>query len=157
MYSASLIAAAIVQKAIDEGDPVTQMKLQKMVYFANGYNLAKRDQKLIEEDFQAWKFGPVVPTIYNDYQLYGNMAISNFDKSRSIYGSLGFDESSLGEDAKDAINYTWKATAHLSAADLSKWTHKEDGPWAKVYNQLEPSIKIDDNDIKAYFKNFLYS
>ncbi|WP_165852004.1 Panacea domain-containing protein [Mucilaginibacter terrenus] len=42
-YSASEIAAALVQKGIDSGAPVTQMKLQKMVYFAHGYNLAIKD------------------------------------------------------------------------------------------------------------------
>src|SRR6201996_1377541 len=157
MYPATLIAAAIVQKAIDEGAPVTQMKLQKMAYFAYGYNLAKRDEKLFKEEIQAWKFGPVVPVIYNDYQLYGNLPITNFDKSRNEYSWFGFDNKQLGEDAIDAIDYTWKATGNLSAADLSKWSHREESPWHQVYNPNDMSIRIDDEKIKSYFKGFLFS
>jgi len=156
MYSASEIAAAFVQKGIDENIPITQMKLQKMVYFAQGYNLAKRNEKLFKEEIQAWKFGPVVPIIYNDYKLYGNLPITDFDKARNAYSWLGFDSDQLGEDAKEAIDYTWKATKHLSAAQLSDWTHKTGSPWQQVYNSNDMSIPITDEVIKSYFKDFLY-
>ncbi len=156
MYSASLIAASFVQKAIDEGNPVTQMKLQKMVYFAHGYNLAKLDEPLIKENVQAWKFGPVIPVIYNDYKLYGNLPIINFDKSTSIYSWIDVSNSNLGTDAKEAIDYTWRATAHLSAADLSSWTHKDGSPWQQVYSEQDMSIIIDNDKIKDYFKAFIF-
>ena len=71
-YSASVIAYAFVQKGIEEGKFVTQMKLQKMVYFAHGYHLARYNEPLIREEFEAWKFGPVVPSIYQSYKLYGS-------------------------------------------------------------------------------------
>ena len=49
-YSASLIADALVKRGIKEGRPVTQMKLQKMVYFAHGYHLAKYGDAQIQEE-----------------------------------------------------------------------------------------------------------
>lgn len=152
-YSASNIAAAIVQKAIDEGKPITQMQVQKMVFFAHGYNLAKRDLPLIKEEFQAWKFGPVVPIIYNDYKLYGKYPISSFDMVWS-YNVKHLEN--LGEDALDAISYTWKATNHLSATELSAWTHKNGSPWHEVYNPHDLSIPIKNSRIKLYFEGFIY-
>ncbi len=48
------------------------MKLQKMVFFAHGYHLAKYGEPLIKDEFLAWKFGPVVLTIYDQYITFGN-------------------------------------------------------------------------------------
>jgi uncharacterized phage-associated protein len=64
-YPASLIAQLFVNRAIKEGNPITQMKLQKMVYVAHGLYLASHNEPLIKENFQAWRFGPVVPDIYH--------------------------------------------------------------------------------------------
>ncbi|MGN6477898.1 MAG: Panacea domain-containing protein, partial [Flavipsychrobacter sp.] len=64
-YPASVIAYAFVIKGIEEGNPVTQMKLQKLVYFANGIYLAQGYGPLIKESFQSWEYGPVVPEIYS--------------------------------------------------------------------------------------------
>ncbi|OOQ60921.1 Panacea domain-containing protein [Mucilaginibacter pedocola] len=154
-YSAITIAAAFVQKGIDEGNPMTQMKLQKLVYFAHGYNLAKRNEPLINEEVQAWKFGPVIPAIYNDYKRYGREPISSFDQVESVY-CFGFNDSVLDKDAIEALDYTWKATAHLSASDLSAWTHKHGSPWAEVYNPKDMSIPIKKESIRQYFRNFLF-
>ena len=65
MYSSVLIAGQFVNLGVKENNPVTQMKLQKMVFFAHGLHLALNNgDPLIREKFLAWKFGPVVPTIY---------------------------------------------------------------------------------------------
>jgi uncharacterized phage-associated protein len=151
-YPASQIAAAFVRKAIEEGNPITQMKLQKMVYFAHGYNLAKYDKPLLNESIQAWKFGPVVPIIYDNYKLYGNLPISSLDLVRGDFKN----SDSLGADAMEAVDYTWEATKHLSASDLSAWSHMEGSPWANAYSQYDWAIPITDESIAAYFKQFLY-
>src|SRR5437868_3452952 len=100
MYPAPLIAYAFAQKGIEEGKPVTQMKLQKMVYFANGYHMVKYNEPLIKESFEAWKFGPVVPTIYENFKLYGShpIADTNISNIKTTY-----DVSQLDDRAKDAI------------------------------------------------------
>lgn len=60
-YSAKDIAMAFVKKAIESGKPVTQMQLQKMVYFAHGLHLANtKGEPLVKEEFQAWRYGPVI-------------------------------------------------------------------------------------------------
>ena len=78
-YPASLIAQLFVKKGIEEGNPITQMKLQKVVYFAHGLYLGSQRKPLIKESFQAWKFGPVVPDIYHTYKLYGSAPITDTD------------------------------------------------------------------------------
>lgn len=151
-YSASAIAHALVLKAIEEGNYVTQMKLQKMVYFAHGYHLAKYGKPLINEDFEAWKFGPVVPAIYESYKLYGSDYIIDPGLVRNSAKPLV-----LSESAADAINYTWAVTKNLTASQLSNWSHLENSPWAAVYDPTNNSTVIQNETIKNYFQNLIFT
>ena len=153
-YPASVIAYAFVEKGIDEGQFVTQMKLQKMVYFAHGYHLAKYGEPLIDEKFEAWKFGPVVEEIYQTYKLYGSDPIMDtffLPKPPRV-----FRYKPLTDSATDAVDYTWKVTKHLSATQLSQWSHLDGSPWANVYDPTQSSNVIPDDEIKAYFEKLLY-
>lgn len=155
-YPASLIAYAFVKKGIAEGKPVTQMKLQKMVYFAHGYHLAKYGVPLIEEGFEAWRFGPVVPSIYHTYKLYGSGEIRDAD----LIATAEFHEnnlSSLSPTAWEAINYTWEATKDISAVRLSTWTHKAGSPWAEAFKPNVNSIPISNQKIGEYFTGILFN
>jgi uncharacterized phage-associated protein len=152
-YPASLIAYAFVKKGIDEGLFVTQMKLQKLVYFAQGTHLAKYGKPLINETFQAWMYGPVIPEIYQDFKFYGSRPITNTNSyipSDSVKAPYFLDEEAL-----DTINYSWGVLKDFSAMSLSKWTHRTDGPWSKVYDPDVKSTPIPNGDIKQYFEKLL--
>lgn len=154
-YPASVIAALFVKRAIREHNYLTQMKLQKMVYIAHGYHLAKYGEPLINDQVQAWKFGPVVPVIYQDYKLYGSNAIVD----TGLVKFRDFDQvedSRISDSAKDAIDFTWQLTHKLSAAKLSDWTHIDGSPWQTVYKDGFVEIPIEDTIIKDYFTHFLY-
>jgi uncharacterized phage-associated protein len=152
-YPASLIAYAFVKKGIDEGKFVTQMKLQKLVYFAQGYHLAKYNEPLIKENFQAWKYGPVVPEIYEDFKLYGSKLITD----TASFLPAGTDQKRylLDTTAIDSIQYTWNVLKDYSAMALSNWTHQPRTPWSNVYNPAEKSTPINNNDIQKYFEGLL--
>jgi len=155
-YSASLIAYAFVKKGIEDGKPVTQMKVQKLVYFAHGIHLANNGEPLISETFQAWKFGPVVPAIYNDYKLYGSSPISDtstlFILSDIGYGFKEPDLSELDKKAIESIDITWNALKDSNAIQLSNWTHKAGSPWADHFVSGINDIPIPNKDIENYFK-----
>lgn len=152
-YPASLIAFAFVKKGIDEGLFVTQMKLQKLVYFAQGAHLAKYGKPLITETFQAWMYGPVIPEIYQDFKLYGSRPIT--DTAEFTPSTTYKPPFNLDEEAIDTINYAWGVLKHFSAMSLSRWTHRPDGPWSKVYDPDVKSTPINNDDIKQYFEKLL--
>jgi uncharacterized phage-associated protein len=58
---------------VDEeaGDSISNLKLQKLLYYAQGANLALRDEPLFPEAIKAWVHGPVVPQVYHEYKQYG--------------------------------------------------------------------------------------
>ena len=121
-YPATIIALAFVKKGIEEGNFVTQMKLQKLVYFAHGYHLAKYKEPLIKEEFQAWQFGPVIPKIYQEYKYYGSNPITDPSLIGWLYDIDKSDTNKLDQKAQSSIDYTWRALKDLSGYQLSNWS-----------------------------------
>ncbi|GGC02544.1 Panacea domain-containing protein [Dyadobacter sediminis] len=157
MYSSVLIAGQFVNLGIKESNPVTQMKLQKMVFFAHGLHLAiNNGNPLIREKFLAWKFGPVVPTIYQLYKQWGNAPI--IERTSILVNSKPLEYfSELSESALEAINNTWEITKDVDAITLSNWSHSPDSPWAITYRNIGENGVIDDNLIKNYFEQQIRS
>lgn len=153
-YSASLVAYAFVRKGIEEGRPLTQMKLQKMVYFAQGIHLALYKEPLVKETFQAWKYGPVIPVIYHTYKYYGSSPINDTEWVLTLHE----DEmtlSLLNDNARESIDYTWDLLKDTNAVKLSNWTHTDGSPWAKNYSEGINETFIPNDDIRHYFEQFL--
>ena len=150
-YPASLIAQLFVNRAIKEGNPITQMKLQKIVYFAHGLYLASHNEPLIKENFQAWKFGPVVPDIYHTYKFYGSTPITDTDwvLKKDFHPEL------VDNEAKEVIEDTWEALKDANTIQLSNWTHQKGSPWANHFIQGVNDITIPNEEIGKYFEQFL--
>lgn len=155
MYNASLIAYKFVQRGIEESNPLTQMKLQKIVYLAQGLHLSLYDgAELVKEDFQAWKYGPVIPSIYHDYKLYGSSLIQ--DLSLIDFNDFTFYLSTdLDDNAESAIEDAWKIAKDIPGTQLSNWTHNEGSPWHKFYREGVNDIIIPKQEIRGYFSKFI--
>lgn len=157
MYPVEVIAYAFVKKGIEEDNPVTQMKFQKLIYFAQGLHLAQGCGPLINEDFQAWKYGPVVPKLYQAYKFYGSNPITDLrhlfwlnDKEQE---RLEIEVEKLDKKAKNTINITWETLKKANAVRLSAWTHEVGSPWHKYYIEGAENIEIPNKDIESYFKS----
>jgi uncharacterized phage-associated protein len=154
LFSAVAVSEYFVIKSIETKLYVTQMKLQKMVYFAHGLFLAKKDKPLISENFEAWKFGPVVPKIYDAYKAYGSSLIQSYaPKAPDLSKLIGY--MNIDSDLKSILNDTWETTNVFDAITLSAWSHSPDGPWSKVYKEGVQHIIIPDDEIKAYFQKLV--
>lgn len=74
-YKAIDIAKKLIKMADDDiangGDNITNLKLQKLLYYQQGYHLAAFDTPLFDESVEAWIYGPVVPVVYDYFQPYG--------------------------------------------------------------------------------------
>lgn len=152
-YSASSIAHMFVNTGIENKLPITQMKLQKMLYFAQGLHLACHDRSpLIEENFQAWKYGPVIPQIYYQYKFYGSDPIQDFEMFD--FFNSHFKSEKLNDEAIKTVQTTWEFTKNIDAIRLSNWTHNDGSPWKKYFNGSN-DVVIPNDDIAEYFETFL--
>ncbi|MFX4243409.1 Panacea domain-containing protein, partial [Aliarcobacter butzleri] len=72
------LANYIINKSIDSKKPVSNLQLQKMIYFVNLYYFRLTGAFLLDgEQFEAWQHGPVIPEVYREYATYGGLLIKD--------------------------------------------------------------------------------
>ena len=74
-YAALTVAKWFIAWAEAEGEELSNLKLQKLLYYAQGHHLAEAHQPLFAEQIQAWSHGPVVPQVYHEYKNCGSSSI----------------------------------------------------------------------------------
>lgn len=123
------------------------LKLQKLLYFAQGFSYAFYDKELFDDDFEAWVHGPVIPSIYHEYKSYEYNPI-NLD-----YNLKEFDR-----DTIDLLEYIKKNYAKYDAKYLEEITHREE-PWLLSRTGLDPDERSDKtipkSNISAYFTSYV--
>jgi uncharacterized phage-associated protein len=101
------------------GENVTNLKLQKLLYYAQGFSLAWDSQPLFPEAIEAWAHGPVVRPLYFRYQSYGSSPIPTPDQ---------FDPGSISADIQELLEEVYRVYGQYSAWGLRNLTHEEP-PW----------------------------
>ncbi len=147
MHSAVEIANKYIQLAEKEDSLFSHMKLQKLIYIANGIYLATNNEPLISERIEVWPYGPVVADVYRTYKAFGNSNIC-----LDAFGIYPLDVQ-LTENENKAFIDAWKIAKEVDAVQLSNWTHNQDSPWTKA--KAENLTVIPDDYMKDYFKKFL--
>lgn len=142
-YDANSIAAAFIRMSNpDAGDVMTNLKLQKLLYYAQGYYLAAYEKPLFREPIYAWDHGPVVKAVWD------------------TYGKRGADPI-LPEEAQGEINdrevarflaQIWALYGQFSAWKLREMTHKET-PW----RETGKNGVIKHALLKDYFSRYVRS
>ncbi|GHV01792.1 hypothetical protein AGMMS49521_2630 [Campylobacterota bacterium] len=121
------------------GDTISNLKMQKLVYYAQGVHLALKGERLFDENIEAWEHGPVVPNLYQELKRFG---------SREIVLDLeGFDRTVFSLEQQSLLKYTYGIYGRYSAFELRNRTHQE-LPWLRTTR----SNTIDDEKIREYFK-----
>lgn len=132
----------------DTGSAITPLKLQKILYYAQGYYLAMYDKPLFEEDFQAWAHGPANEEIYDKYKQYG------FDSIPAPTENILIKDDTI----LDFLNDVWQTFGIYDGKFLEEQTHKEE-PWInarKGYAPGEICKKIITKDsMKSFFKKVI--
>lgn len=122
-----------------EGDGVSNLKLQKLVYYAQGFYSAIFGKPLFNDDICAWTHGPVVESLYHSYKEYG--------KNR-IPVPTDFNPESLKQEEFELIEEVFEVFGQYSAWKLRNMTHEEN-PWL---NHEAKAVIIPLTEITDYFK-----
>jgi uncharacterized phage-associated protein len=132
-----LIFLASQENQEKEREGITNLKLQKILYFAQVYYLAKLGKPLFVENLEAWDYGAVVPEIYRKFKRYKNEPII-----------LVEDKSTVAEEDKETLKKVWDAFGGYSASRLVDIVHAH-APW-KEASASEDKI-IPHKAIKDYY------
>lgn len=143
------VANWFITKAKESGESLTAMKLQKLIYYAHGWCLALYNVPLVEDQVQAWTYGPVFPRIYHLAKEYGSEPIDSL-----LYGYLSAPSIVQDSDPRiPLLEKIWEVFGKYSASQLSRMTHEPGGPWDKISkaNPGRKGMAIPEDLLTKYF------
>lgn len=137
------IANAFIERYGDKLQ-LTNLKLNKLVYYAQVESLREGDSALFDDAIEAWRFGPVCRMVYDEFKCYGRNIITETS------GSYVVDSR-----ACHIVDLVASTYGSMSAFDLVTLSHKNGGAWNKVYTpHLNRNITIDDIKDSNDFEGF---
>lgn len=131
----------------DAGDLMSNLKLQKLVYYSQGFSLALLHRPLFNQHIEAWKHGPVIPDLYQQYKQYGSGSIP--------VDNLNIDFDKFSNDEKDLLCDVFHMYGQYSAWKLRNFTHEEP-TWINAYNQ-GAGTEITVDSLSKYFSTQIES
>lgn len=139
MYNVIDICKYIINYSNKKGYGVSCLKLQKLLYFIQGYFIIIKDEPCFHEKIEAWDFGPVVPLAYQEYKQYASTDIP----------SINFQNDLISKEDKTLMANMIDIFANHTATDLVAITHKQE-PWKNVYSKYQTN-EITTDSLKKYF------
>jgi uncharacterized phage-associated protein len=142
-YPALTIAKWFIAWAEAEGEELSNLKLQKLLYYAQGHHLAQRRASLFTDPIQAWSHGPVVPQVYHEFKGSGSSSIELPQTDPFIW-------SDVDPVTTEFLSKVWNTYGGFSAGRLRNMTHEEP-PWKAHWRADERCIRIPVEEIEEYF------
>jgi uncharacterized phage-associated protein len=115
----------LFQSEEEAGDVISNLKLQKLLYYAQGLHLAKFGKPLFDEKVEAWMHGPVVPVVYHHFKQHGDKGLPKPDACPKF-----------GKVTQDFLSTIYRTYGQYSAWKLRNFTHDEP-PWKNTPQSKE--------------------
>jgi uncharacterized phage-associated protein len=149
------IANFILDEAELARQPVTNLTLNKIIYFAHGWHLTLKGEPLQREVFEAWEYGPVLRSVYAAFRSNRYQPIEN----RALYldlatGAEVYRPPSIDDETSEFLRQTIPSYLHLTPWQLVQMSHEADGPWAAAVHRNKGGTRgarIPDDGIRLYF------
>jgi uncharacterized phage-associated protein len=141
----------LAQVDSDSGDVITHLKLQKLLYYAQGWHLAIRNQPLFSAKIEAWAHGPVCPLIWERFKRFSFEPIPKSE--------IKMDSDSLNASVRKLLMDVWRVYGQFTAPKLEEMTHQEK-PWSDARGNLSPyersSAEISKDSMKQFFRKLAH-
>ncbi|MCS6626422.1 DUF4065 domain-containing protein [Roseibacterium beibuensis] len=136
---------------------ITNLALQKLLYFTHGHYLVRTGKPLVTGAFEAWTYGPVHPAIYHEFKIAGAAPITVRAIARNVMtGALQALPTVQDDEAERQVRFVVEAYGRLSAGRLVEISHAERGPWWTTVNKAKTSValglRISDTVTKECFR-----
>ena len=134
---------------------VTNLSLQKIVYFCNVWSLMNFGRPLLKHQFEAWQYGPVLQYLYRDFKRFENRPIVG--RATRIDPGSGREEVvryEFDQETESFLHQVVDFYSRIKANDLIALSHAKGGPWDKVWNhcgKVNPGMKIEESSITEFY------
>jgi len=128
----------------EDTDALCHLRLQKLLYYAQGWHLAAVGVPLFPERIEAWPHGPVVPDVYAVFK----------DFRFAVPPAEGCEPENLSAREREFVRSVWERYARLSATGLRELTSRE-APWAVAWSKLTldaaADVEITTDSLRSFF------
>ena len=138
---------------------LSNMALQKLLYFAEGQSLAESGRSLFDARIEAWDYGPVVPDAYHAFKDYGADVIDEpastlvRDENYSWrWVTPEIPRTRSTQQQRDLLERIWQKLGRLSGVELMRASHQAHSPWTEIYGTQPRSAEIPRPLMKSYFE-----
>jgi uncharacterized phage-associated protein len=132
-----------IANTIPTYDLMTNLRVNKLLYFAQGECLRRLGYPLFDDDIEAWTYGPVVPYVYQTYKKFGRGPIKE---------DMVNDDNTFTEQEKDVLFDVLRNYGKFSTSTLVSMSHLEKSPCATAHQNGDKHAKISSESIKCFFK-----
>jgi uncharacterized phage-associated protein len=154
-YDGRAVANFVLDYCDRRGRKVTNLALQKIVYFCHVWSLMDLGRPLVRHKFEAWEFGPVLPYIYREFKHYDRSPIigraTQIDPFDGKHRVVAYD---FDPETDSLLHKITGFYSQLRAGDLVDLSHANGGPWHAVWNHggtVNPGMKIEDAKIVEFY------
>lgn len=133
-YDAKSVANFFLSLAKSEGEAISPMKLQKLVYYAHGWYAGYTGKPLINERVEAWQYGPVIPSLYHEFKHCGAGPITSL---ATDFVDMEIEVVPPPADAgvQKFLQNVWTSYGRFTGIRLSEMTHAPGGPWEQTWKE----------------------
>ena len=123
---------------------LSNLQMQKILYLAHMFYMGKHGGPLLDEEFEAWDYGPVLPSLYHKIKFFGSGPVHDIFYNNRIIKD--------GPEA-EILNQAAQKFAHTKPGTLVAYTHREDGAWSKNYAPGARNMPIKNDDIVREYQS----
>lgn len=140
--SAIVLSNNILLRAREDHIPISLMKLQRILYYACRDYMVRVDTSPISENFEVWKYGPVLPSVYSKFKSFGGNPITSLAKNANGEAlKVNEEENPI---LSNVLDVAWAKYKKFSGVELSRMTHQKTSAWYKAYMQNKATIDWGD-------------
>lgn len=156
-YDPRAVANLLLDLAQEDGVVVSNLALQKLLYFAHAHFLIRTGNPLVQGGFEAWTYGPVHPAVYQAFKAEEDRPIAMRAQGRNVMtGESRPLPAPADPEVRWHIRDVLRAYGRLPPGRLVDISHAPKGPWAAVVSQARESValgmRIPDSVIRERFK-----
>jgi uncharacterized phage-associated protein len=154
-FDGRAVANLILDICEAQDRPITNLALQKIVYFCHVWSLIEIGKPLIKHSFEAWQYGPVLQYLYREFKEFDRRPISS--RATRIDPMSGRRETvdyQFDLATRELVERVANFYCRLPASQLVELSHAEGGPWHRVWNHggaVNPGMKIDNDHIREFY------
>ena len=156
-YDGRAVANFVLDHADQVGIKVTNLSLQKLVYFCHVWSLIELGQPLVKQSFEAWEYGPVLQYLYREFKRFGGAPITDrAQQTNPLNGQREVVRHTLDPITEDLLKRVVGFYGRLHAGALVSLTHAHGGPWHRVWHQsgrINPGMHIHDREILRFYSH----